>query len=204
MEVLTMYWKPKWLVERRIDPDKLFDVLEAIGRDRRPIGLLVSPARGEALLRMPITIRSINVQLREGENDSLYYTMRVVEWRNARLRRRGERRHFPLTHVLKAEDMRMDDTIEKYQPLLAAELRGDDWHTLRPMLRHFRTIERTHAWGEADRSPVTTGRKPLQPGNAGSGGGREAARPLPARARVARVRAWVLPRREHPGGSLGS
>jgi hypothetical protein len=55
---------------------------------------------------------------------------------------------------MQSAPLRMDATMENHQPLLAHELRDNDWHKLRPMLRHFRTIERTHRWGATDR-PAT-------------------------------------------------
>lgn len=88
---LTMEWEPKWLVELGVDPEAVYDALFAAGRARAAVELLVAEKLGvgRPMLRMNITIRSINVQMRKGEPDTLYYLLRFTEWRNATAERKG-------------------------------------------------------------------------------------------------------------------
>lgn len=106
METLTMSWEPSWLVEAGVEPDDVYDVLFGVGRSRKPVELLVAPKLGERpLLRMPITIRSIAIQMRKGEPDTLYYVVRAKEWRNASAERKGAGApNLPTTHKLTASD----------------------------------------------------------------------------------------------------
>lgn len=115
VEALTMTWEPAWLVEQGVDPDDVHDELFAAGRSRRPVELLASLKLNEApLLRMAITVRSIGVQLRRGQPDTLYYSLKFAEWRNAEVDRKGTgsaRRGansagggLPATHNLTAAD----------------------------------------------------------------------------------------------------
>lgn len=107
IETLTVTWDPAWLVEQGLDPRKVRDELYAVLRARKPVELLMTPQFGKrSLLRMNITIRSITAQVRQGEPDTVYFTLRIAEWRNAEGRRRGEGRgsKLPTTHKLTAED----------------------------------------------------------------------------------------------------
>lgn len=107
METLTLTWEAAWLVEDGLDPDEVYRVLHAIGRARRPVEMLASLKLDERpLLRTFITIRSITTQLRQGEPDTRYYTLRPKEWREAEGRRRGEGRgsKLPTKHKLTADD----------------------------------------------------------------------------------------------------
>jgi len=115
MEALTMTWDPAWLVEEGVDPDDVHDELFAAGRSRKPVELLASLKLNEVpLLRMAITIRSIGLQLRRGQPDTLYYSLKFSEWRNAEVDRKGTGSarqgstssggSLPATHNLTASD----------------------------------------------------------------------------------------------------
>lgn len=110
VETLTVEWNPVWLVETGQSPEEVYSDLFAMARSRRPVELLASlRAGGPTLLRMNISIRSISVQLREGEPDSRYYTLRITEWRKPGTGRRGgsgagDPAKLPTTHVLTATD----------------------------------------------------------------------------------------------------
>lgn len=107
VETLTVEWDAPWLVERGIDPDRVYDELFGVLRSRKPCELLVTPKFGpeRPLLRMDITIRSIAPQMREGEADTIYYVLRWSEWRRAEGKRRGAGKpKLPTTHKLTATD----------------------------------------------------------------------------------------------------
>jgi nucleoid-associated protein YgaU len=108
VEALTMTWEPAWLVEQGVDPDDVHDELFAAGRSRKPVELLASLKLNEApLLRMAITVRSIGLQLRRGQPDTLYYSLKFTEWRNAEVGRKGAGSAggaLPTTHKLTATD----------------------------------------------------------------------------------------------------
>lgn len=106
IETLTMTWEPSWLVELGVDPDDVYDELFSVARSRKPVELLVSPKLDERpLLRMSVTIRSIQIQVRKGEPDTLYYALRLKEWRNASVDRKGAGAPgLPTTHKLTASD----------------------------------------------------------------------------------------------------
>lgn len=109
IETLTLTWDPPWLVNRGLDPHRVYSDLFAVLRSRRPVQLTVTPANDErAVLRMKVTIRSIATQIREGEPDTRYYVLRITEWREADVSRRskrgGDSSKLPTTHKLAAED----------------------------------------------------------------------------------------------------
>lgn len=108
---LTVDWDPPWLVEQGQDPDDVHDTMYGILRSRRPCELLATPKFGPTrpLLRVNITIRGISAVMKRGEPDSMYYTLKIVEWRNASAARRGagvggDVSRLPTTHRLTATD----------------------------------------------------------------------------------------------------
>jgi hypothetical protein len=108
VETLTVEWNPVWLVENAQNPEQVRAALFAIGRSRKPVELLVSLGLGgPTLLRLNVTMRSIQAQLRSGEPDSIYYALRISEWRSAKTQRRGATPggdKLPTTHRLTATD----------------------------------------------------------------------------------------------------
>lgn len=108
IETLTVDWDPVWLVQSGQDPAEVRRNLYALGRSRKPAELLATLQFGDApLLRLSVTVRSIAALLKEGEPDSIYYTLRLEEWRNATGGRRGEGKggsRLPTTRRLKADD----------------------------------------------------------------------------------------------------
>jgi hypothetical protein len=107
IDTLTITWDPPWLIERGLDPDEVRSTLYAILRSRRAVELLVTPQFGHpSLLRMNVTVRSVSSAMREGEPDTIYYTLRLAEWRKLTAGRRGEGRasKLPKTHKLTATD----------------------------------------------------------------------------------------------------
>lgn len=110
VETLTVAWNPDWMVDVPLSVDQVRSDLFAIARTRKPVELTASlKSGGPLLLRMNITIRSISVQMREGEPDTLYFTLRISEWRNATAGRRGggsagNPDKLPTTHRLTATD----------------------------------------------------------------------------------------------------
>lgn len=111
IETLTIEWDAPWLVEQGLDPHDVYDELFAVLRSRRAVELLATPQFGpeRPLLRMNITIRSISPLMKRGEPDSMYYTVRISEWRNAEVKRRGagspgNPSKLPTTHKLTATD----------------------------------------------------------------------------------------------------
>lgn len=112
IETLTVTWDPKWLVDRGQDPAQVRRQLYAVLRSRRACELLMTPklgASGDEFMRFSVTIRSITKQMRRGEPDTVYYTLRLVEWRNAEMGRKRQGSgsggsKLPTTHELKSGD----------------------------------------------------------------------------------------------------
>lgn len=110
IETLTIAWDPPWLVQQGQDPDDVYRQLFAIGRSKRAVELLATLQFGpqRPMMRTNITIRSISPLLKQGEADSMYYTVRISEWRDASGKRRGEGRgsaaKLPTTHKLTTAD----------------------------------------------------------------------------------------------------
>lgn len=125
IETLTVEWDAPWLVEQGLDPDRVYDELFAVLRSRRPIELLATPKFGpdRPLLRMDITVRSVTSQMREGEPDTAYYTLRVSEWRDASVGRRGAGRgsKLPTDHRLAAGDTLFSLAERYYHTLVGAD-----------------------------------------------------------------------------------
>lgn len=115
IETLTLTWTPAWLVAYNLDPAYVKRVLQQIGRSRRAF-LLTATAKNSptpTLMRTPATLRSLGTAMRQGEPDTLYYTLTIAEWRDAEVERRGHRRgkgddgrggNLPTTHELEAID----------------------------------------------------------------------------------------------------
>lgn len=110
LETLTVEWDPVWLVERGQDPEEVYRRLFAIGRSRKPVQLTIAARLDQrATVQMNITFRSIQMQIRKGEPDTVYYAIRIKEWRDATgRRRRGNDRprgsKLPTTHKITASD----------------------------------------------------------------------------------------------------
>lgn len=123
VETLTVEWDAPWLVEQGLDPDDVYRDLFAVLRSRRAVELLVTPKFTErSVLRMNVTIRSISPAMREGEPDTMYYTLRLSEWRDPSTRRRGAGRSttLPTTHKLTADDTLHSLAQHYYHSALAA------------------------------------------------------------------------------------
>lgn len=110
IETLTVEWDPVWLVERGQDPADVRRQLYAILRSRRGVELLMTPKLGETgaeFIRFAVTIRAISMQIRRGEPDTVYFTLKLSEWRNAAIKRKGQGTRgskLPTTHRLTAQD----------------------------------------------------------------------------------------------------
>lgn len=110
VESLTLTWQPSWLVAFNLDPEYVRKTLTRIGRSRRAFALLATAKDSPqtTVLRMNATIRSLGTAMRQGEPDTLYFTIGVSEWRDAEVERRGRRRGrggaLPTTHKLEADD----------------------------------------------------------------------------------------------------
>ncbi len=115
VESLTLTWQPSWLVAFNLDPKYVRKTLTQIGRSRRAFALLATAKDSPqtTMLRMDATIRSLGTAMREGEPDTLYFTIGISEWRDAEVERRGHRRGkgadgrggaLPTTHKLDADD----------------------------------------------------------------------------------------------------
>lgn len=89
-ETMALTWDAAWLIDRGISPEHLRDQLNLAGRARKPVLLVVAHRGGAQVLRMAITIRSITHQIREGEPDTVYYTLRFTEWRRRATGRKGQ------------------------------------------------------------------------------------------------------------------
>lgn len=110
VETLTVESDPVWLVERGLDPRAVRRTLFAIMRSKRAVELLMTPKLGDTgaeFMRFAVTIRSITMEMRRGEPDTIYYVLKLVEWRNAAVGRKGQGTRgskLPTTHELKSGD----------------------------------------------------------------------------------------------------
>lgn len=97
VETLTVVWNPKWLADPERRWGNVREALERIGESKVPVNLMVKPknlrnnvaGRETLLLHEDVTFRSLSVEMREGEPDTLYFTLGIKEWRSASGRRRG-------------------------------------------------------------------------------------------------------------------
>lgn len=106
-ETLTLTWDPSWLVEEGHDPQGVRDALYAVLRSKKPVELLATLKFGApVLIRADVTFRSVRPQLRGGEPDTIYYTVKIAEWRNGSTIRKGSDgdSKLPTTHILTATD----------------------------------------------------------------------------------------------------
>lgn len=129
IETLTLLYDPPWLVEQGLDPRDVYSDLFGVLRSRRAVELLVmSPLEDHAILHLDgCTIRSITVQMREGEPDTRYYNLKLVEWRGATVERRGtgSSSKLPTTHKLAAGDTLYSLSMRYYKTALRAEALKD-------------------------------------------------------------------------------
>lgn len=145
IETLTVDWDPPWLVEQGQDPDDVYRSLYAVLRCRRPVELLATPKLGPSrpLLRMNVTVRSITAQLRQGEPDSLYFTVGIREWRRSAGARKAAGDALPTTHILKAGDTLHSLAMHYYHSATYATDIADangirDWGKSTPLVQHKR------------------------------------------------------------------
>lgn len=90
MEALTVRWDAEWLVEHNgRSPHDVYEDLRKIIRSHAPVEMLVSLSLAHRPeLRMDVTLRSFERELRHGQPGIRYYTLDWKEWRGARARRR--------------------------------------------------------------------------------------------------------------------
>lgn len=90
VETLTVDWDPVWLIERGQDPQEVYSQMYAVLRSKKPCAMIATlNFTDRPLLQIDVTIRSITLQLRQGEPDSRYYVLSISEWRRADGRRKG-------------------------------------------------------------------------------------------------------------------
>jgi hypothetical protein len=101
-----MTWKPRWLVEQRMNPAHVRREVNAVLHARKPVEMTAWLTRHHQVLRMNITLRTLRTEMREGEPDTLYYTLSFREWRHPDTRRRGRLGvdKLPTTHYLDGND----------------------------------------------------------------------------------------------------
>lgn len=113
VETLAVKWDPDWLVQHGQTPGRMRRELRQILRSKRPVLLGARLERGPDapfLVRMPVTLRSVDWTLRHGENNTLYFTLQIKEWRPLDTRRRSSKvgrrkgKRLPTTHELRERD----------------------------------------------------------------------------------------------------
>jgi nucleoid-associated protein YgaU len=112
-ETLSIIWDPDWLVQNGMTPGRLRAQLRKVLRSKRPFLFAARLERGDDapfLVRMPATLRDFDWTLKHAENDTLYFTVSIKEWRPLEAGRRsalaGRNRggELPTVHALKEND----------------------------------------------------------------------------------------------------
>lgn len=111
-DMLTLEWDAPWLTNHGVDPDGFRESLQRVLRSKRAVELLVtrSLVKGyPAELRMPITLRKLQVKVTPGEPDTRYITIDYEEDRDPHAGRRTDHarapgKHLPTKHRLTATD----------------------------------------------------------------------------------------------------
>jgi hypothetical protein len=112
-ETLAIVWDPDWLVQNGQTPEGLRVSLRKVLRARRPFLLAARLERGSDapfLMRMKATLRAVDWTLKPAENDTLYFTVQIKEWRPLKAGRlstkvgRAKGGGLPATHKLDGND----------------------------------------------------------------------------------------------------
>lgn len=113
LEAIALNYDAPFLVETGQDPADVKNRLTAILRSHKAVEMMLVPRFGDApLLRMYVTFRSVREELRQQENDTLYFVVSIKEWRNPSVERKGSTHkaarkpgvQFPTTKKLDAND----------------------------------------------------------------------------------------------------
>lgn len=108
LETMALDWQAPWLIEWR-DPQEVKRELNGILRSRTPVELLaiLRLGGGPEEVRMLVTLRRNQVELRPGEADTRYWTVSVKEYRRTEAERRtadARKDKLPTRHKLTATD----------------------------------------------------------------------------------------------------
>lgn len=142
-ESLFLAYDPEWLTVRGVQPREVHEALIRIGRAKEPVQLMAKmEGAQQPLVRMPINLLSMAVAMREGEPDTLYYTVRFEESRTLDVERKGAAK-FPLNHFIDANDT-LHSLAQKYYGdvkgwrWIAERNHVNDWGQNTPLVQHKR------------------------------------------------------------------
>ena len=174
MESLTVVWNPEWLAAPEEVWGSVRTRLERIGEAKVPFELMVKPRhlrnnvaqRETLLLLVNVTMRSLHVEMREGEPDTLYFTIGLREWRKAGVLRLGAgKAQDAQSHVLDDDDTLNSLAMKYFHSYGAADAIAransiTNWGRDTPLKKHPR-FKRRGAKVKIPSIPRTTGLRPV-------------------------------------------
>lgn len=107
LNALHLFWDAPWLTQRGQDPDAARATLFRILDGKRPVEMRVSAGGGGHWWdwgRWPVTFRSLQEEIRDGEADAFYMALELGEWRDPSQQRRTSNPRTPATRILQPAD----------------------------------------------------------------------------------------------------